>query len=35
MGIMETFMRRFFAIVEDLNRDFNEEPPAEPAPDRT
>lgn len=35
MGIMETFMRRFFAIVEDLNRDFNEETPAEPAPDRT
>ena len=35
MGIMETFMRRFFAIVEDLNRDFNDETPAEPAPDRT
>lgn len=35
MGIMETFMRRFFSIVEDLNRDFNDETPTEPAPDRT
>ncbi|WP_099867871.1 hypothetical protein [Pararhizobium haloflavum] len=35
MGIMETFMRRFFSIVEDLNRDFDGEENSEPAPDRT
>lgn len=36
MGMMERFIRRFFSIVEDLNRDFSEpDPPAEDAPERT
>lgn len=34
MGMMEQFFRRFFSIVEDLNRDFGSDEPA-PAPDRT
>lgn len=33
MGIMETFMRRFFDIVEDLNRDFGTDTPDENLPD--
>ena len=36
MGMMEKFIRRFFSIVEDLNRDFSEpEPPSEGGPERT
>jgi hypothetical protein len=36
MGMMEKFIRRFFAIVEDLNRDFSEpETGGEPVPERT
>lgn len=35
MGMMEKFIRRFFAIVEDLNRDFSEPQPDQPVPDRT
>lgn len=35
MGMMEKFIRRFFAIVEDLNRDFSEPDPDQPVPERT
>ncbi|MEM5471461.1 hypothetical protein WNZ14_06960 [Hoeflea sp. AS60] len=37
IGAMEKMMRRFFGMVDDLRKDFDENPrvPPEPIPDRT
>ena len=37
LGAMEKVMRRFFGMVEELQRDFDDKPtsPPEPIPDRT
>ncbi len=37
LGAMEKVMRRFFGMVEELQRDFDDKPavPSEPIPDRT
>ncbi|MEP3435795.1 MAG: hypothetical protein ABJN75_03295 [Hoeflea sp.] len=37
LGAMEKVMRRFFGMVEELQRDFEDKPkiPSEPIPDRT
>lgn len=37
LGAMEKMMRRFFGMVEELQRDFDDKPPIppEPVPDRT
>ncbi|MBU4531197.1 MAG: hypothetical protein KUA43_13625 [Hoeflea sp.] len=37
LGAMEKMMRRFFGMVEELQRDFDDKPtiPPEPIPDRT
>ena len=37
IGVMEKMMRRFFGMVEELKKDFDDQPtvPPEPIPDRT
>jgi hypothetical protein len=35
MGIMEQFMRRFFGLIEEFQRDFGASEPEETVPDRT